>query len=647
MNSFIIIFLGLNLINLCLSDVSPTDNYEHFTVLDQAAKFKVYWKFNQTDITFEIHGNTVGWIGMGISPNGAMTGADMVVGWVKNGIAVVTDRYGVGNTFPPKDPEQNIELLYGTECDGWTVIKFRRQILACESNDRPITADTIRLIYAYGTTDPTGDDIVAANYHGASRGAKSILLLETTGTLNFQYPAGEIRSTFEFLNNRTEIPTRDTYYSCKLMKFPTFSSKQHMVEIAPVVEAGNEQNVHHILLYQCIGDITDLGAVGTSAECNTANMPPDFSKCQSVIHAWAIGGGTFYYPQHVGFPLGEADSPKYVVMETHYDNPTLAQGIIDSSGLRIYHTSQVRQYDAGVLDVGHLVSPVTQLIPPNADSYLQYGECTSDCLTEVMQRAGTSEIKLFSVMLHTHLLGKKIELKHIRNGTELPYLSRENNYDFNYQEARQLSTEVIIKPEDTLQLVCDYKSSGVRSNFTFGGFGTKEEMCLAFLSYYPKIQASSCLTFPEFHSLMTYFGIETYRSQGTGGTLNDYIITTAELNGTSVQTYLNSLPWDQARAENMSETLRVIQRNQICLYNGSYPSGVQFSLPAVEIKQRYIEPIQNCTTPVTGMATSAPASTCVVATTPSINNPDLTTSGASHIFFNSFLITLMLIVTLY
>uniref|UniRef100_F6TI93 Uncharacterized protein n=2 Tax=Ciona intestinalis TaxID=7719 RepID=F6TI93_CIOIN len=95
----------------------------------------------------------------------------------------------------------------------------------------------------------------------------------------------------------------------------------------------------------------------------------------------------------------------------------------------------------------------------------------------------------------------------------------------------------------------------------------------------------------------------------------------------------------------MSEALRVIRRHQICLYNGSFAVGVPFSRPAVEIKQRYIEPIQNCTTPVTGMATSAPASTCVVATTPSINNPDLTTSGASHIFFNSFLITLMLITT--
>jgi len=44
------------------------------------------------------------------------------------------------------DPEQNIEVLGGRECDGWTVIKFRRQLAACEMNhDREITVENIFL----------------------------------------------------------------------------------------------------------------------------------------------------------------------------------------------------------------------------------------------------------------------------------------------------------------------------------------------------------------------------------------------------------------------------------------------------------------------------------------------------------------------
>ena len=35
-------------------------------------------------------GKTNGWVGMGVSPNGGMIGADMFVGWVKDGVATIT-----------------------------------------------------------------------------------------------------------------------------------------------------------------------------------------------------------------------------------------------------------------------------------------------------------------------------------------------------------------------------------------------------------------------------------------------------------------------------------------------------------------------------------------------------------------------------
>ena len=41
-----------------------------------------------------MHGQTTGWVGVGISPSGGMIGADMFVGWVKDGIASVTVSIG-------------------------------------------------------------------------------------------------------------------------------------------------------------------------------------------------------------------------------------------------------------------------------------------------------------------------------------------------------------------------------------------------------------------------------------------------------------------------------------------------------------------------------------------------------------------------
>ena len=34
----------------------------------------------------------------------------------------------------------------------------------------------------------------------------------------------------------------------------------------------------------------------------------------------------FYYPEHVGFAIGKADSPKVVFLEVHYDNPQHKEG---------------------------------------------------------------------------------------------------------------------------------------------------------------------------------------------------------------------------------------------------------------------------------------------------------------------------------
>ena len=44
----------------------------------------------------------------------------------------------------------------------------------------------------------------------------------------------------------------------------------------------------------------------------------------------------FKFPDHVGWPIGANYSAKYVVLETHYDNPSLGDSKLRShtSGLR-------------------------------------------------------------------------------------------------------------------------------------------------------------------------------------------------------------------------------------------------------------------------------------------------------------------------
>ncbi|XP_076820953.1 DBH-like monooxygenase protein 1 homolog [Clavelina lepadiformis] len=589
---------------------TPSENYPHFAVLDSGSKVHLYWKFNDTYITFEVIGQTTGWVGVGISPNGGMASADIYVGWVKNGVANVTDRHGAStNIFPPIDAEQNVKLLVGSESDGWTNIKFERTIVACSgSDDIAITTSTLRIIWALGTNDPSGNDITPADYHGGEpekRGVKSLLILESGGA-NPTLPDGETYENFTMLNDAFNIPAEDTYYNCRLFEIPPLATKHHMVIIEPVIQAGNEANVHHILLYQCQYNVTlNASRLNTDTRCYASNMFSDFLECSLVIHAWAIGGGTFYYPNHVGFPLGEADSPKYVVMETHYDNPNLQSGIVDSSGLRVFYTSQLRQYDAGVLEVGHLVYPFNHLIPPNADSYLSYGECHKDCLAAGLAAQNQSDIKVFGVNFHTHLLGQALTLQHIRDGTELPYLGQDVSYDFNYQETKLLNQEVTVQSGDTIQLICDYNSKG-RSNVTIAGLATTDEMCLTFVSYYPKIPTMKCVSVPWMDQIYGYFGITNYtynRQLDLYGTLNDVTAWEPPIYaGQTVSQIVNGISWNQTTANSFSDAVRKMIRIPVCLGQVPLPGVPEYYFPR-NIRTPYVPPSQCVDTTTATMAT--------------------------------------------
>ena len=68
-------------------------------------------------------------------------------------------------------------------------------------------------------------------------------------------------------------------------------------------------------------------------------------------------------------------------MEIHYDNPKFKADIVDNSGLRIFLTDQLREYDTGVIMVGHEITPF-MIIPPN-EEWETTAHCTPSCTEEV------------------------------------------------------------------------------------------------------------------------------------------------------------------------------------------------------------------------------------------------------------------------
>ena len=87
-----------------------------------------------------------------------MIGADIAMGWVKNGVAelkvsivylcfsisikelLFKDAYAIRNTRPIEDAVQDFVLIDAAEMDGYTIIKFKRKFITGDTtNDIDIT----------------------------------------------------------------------------------------------------------------------------------------------------------------------------------------------------------------------------------------------------------------------------------------------------------------------------------------------------------------------------------------------------------------------------------------------------------------------------------------------------------------------------
>lgn len=91
----------------------------------------------------------------------------------------------------------------------------------------------------------------------------------------------------------------------------------------------------------------------------------------------------FYFPDHVGFSIGGPEDDVFYIMETHYDNPNRRSDMIDDSGIRITITPTLRQQEAGMLELGHIVS-YFQVVPPGLKDFVTRSYCSAECLSRVM-----------------------------------------------------------------------------------------------------------------------------------------------------------------------------------------------------------------------------------------------------------------------
>nr|QII19197.1 dopamine beta-hydroxylase [Sinonovacula constricta] len=464
-------------------DAVTSEPFDFSEVLDSNGNYVLFWNFNSAHVTFEVHVQTTGWVGFGLSENGNMFPSDVVIGWVDDsGNAHFSDRHANGHRLPLKDKSQDWHLLQGSQDGAKTILKFQRKIDTCDPQDRTIPENTARVIYAYNDEDPVSDD--AIHYHGSTRGTKSVSLLSSIQTpTNLPSDVKYI----DILSRNYLLPPAKTTYHCFAFKMPDIG-KHHMIKFEPIVTPGNEGHVHHFVLSRCnVSNPDDID--GIHGMCYD-DRPKALPQCNEQILAWAVGGEAFYFPESVGFSMGGPEDGNLYVLEIHYDNPSQRSGVIDNSGIRLTLTSSLRAEEAGMLMIGDTVT-FSQLIPPGRQNFVTVGMCNDKCIQESLESSNLTEINIFAIFQHSHLIGREIRTRHFRNGTEIEPLQNDPFYDFNFQETRKLPKVVKVRQGDSLSVDCVYDSTS-RVGLTFGGLSTSDEMCLSFIYYYPKFPLSIC-----------------------------------------------------------------------------------------------------------------------------------------------------------
>ncbi|GFR94142.1 tyramine beta hydroxylase [Elysia marginata] len=209
------------------------------------------------------------------------------------------------------------------------------------------------------------------------------------------------------------------------------------------------------------------------------------------------------YPEEAGVPVGGNGFSRYVLLEIHYNNPNKRSGVVDTSGIRFYVTSQLRQFEAGIMELG-LEYTNKMAVPPGQARFSLSGYCVSECTEQGLPPQG---IRVFASQLHTHLTGRRVVTRHVTytgsHVTELPELNRDDHYSSHFQEIRRLEPPVAVMPGDALITTCDYDTRN-RTSATVGGFSISDEMCVNYIHYYPKTDLEVCKSSVETESLDTF-----------------------------------------------------------------------------------------------------------------------------------------------
>ncbi|KAL7533217.1 hypothetical protein ACHAWF_004387, partial [Thalassiosira exigua] len=481
------------------------------------------------------------WLGFGISPQGGMIGADMMIYLPPQRRANRSERlldvHGREYSFPAMDRcGQDWELVgrstippalpssvpsgmpSGAWEEGgssWHVVEARRALEANDVNeDLAFVDDSSRLVNPTRVLAAWGEFNSGDESDGRRRTrmpnnleAADDEYVDLTSMLDPHGPSGRVSAAVRFFapdplagqSGSTEklpyidlmppepfrVPGRETTYRnfCyQIEDYPELASvlaDRDQVHIVAFEDVVGGPLVHHMDLH------------GTDDEL----LGRDKRLCRvytDLIHPWEAGSPrTFELPEEAGIPLGRGGYRSFRV-EVHYHNPTRSSGILDRSGVRLYYSLEKRPHVAGLMLLGdYMLKLRGSYTVGNAGGGTKHSfYCPPSCFSERRLGGGggddddeaPGDVTVFREVLHMHRSGARMTNVRLDSGGNVVHASEANRFDFS-RGAGYASRRVPyrVSEGDSFVTTCYFATRGV-----VWGSSSDEEMCQSFLWYYPK-----------------------------------------------------------------------------------------------------------------------------------------------------------------
>lgn len=312
--------------------------------LDTNSDVMLFWKTGPEYSTYGIASRSSGYLAVGFSQTGAMTGADMAVGYTdSNGDFVFENHYATGFMYPQLSPDQSTNMRFkeGKQANGVTAFIFEKKNTAgCLTTQQDVAIDAWQwMIYAFSPNN------VFAQHAAGNMGKQYVKMgggVSVSINAAIDVPNSK---NFTVVQPELTIPSADTTYCYTLHKMPAGKKNFLLAERPPTPSS----LLHHLVLYACYGLPKEYEAmVGAPANCNWQNFS---NPCTGFVTEWAPGMSSRTFEPGYGKPFGE-EYYTYAMLETHYNNPEGIVGEKDTASYTFLWNDAPVSTEIGTLTLG-------------------------------------------------------------------------------------------------------------------------------------------------------------------------------------------------------------------------------------------------------------------------------------------------------